>query len=87
MVNSEETKIFTVGWIIEFYPEAIMDVIMLFSLIRRRKNIKTTNQSFNTGFPYTIKVKMLFILIWLFFCLLQAIFVLVSTDDNPFWLV
>jgi hypothetical protein len=73
--------------IIEFYPQAIFDIITLFILIHRRRKIKKTGHSYFEGFPYTIKVKMLFIFIWGIFTLIQIGLVLFTSEHVQLWIL
>ena len=74
-------------WIVELYFCAGIDLVALTFLLLRRSSIKRAGHKFNTIFPYSVKVKMMFMVIWILVTLVQVVLSLMSGKENCFWLL
>jgi hypothetical protein len=72
--------------ILEFYPQLTIDFLVLAYLAFRQYNVRKTGHSFNKSFPYSIKVKMLFLGIWTFITFSSSILMLFSTEHHSLWI-
>lgn len=73
--------------IIEFYIPGVLNLIQFCAIAFRKRKISTAGHSYHRDFPYSVKVKMLFVSLWLVITLATGLLVVVSTENHNFWLL
>ena len=72
---------------LEFLIPGLLNFIQLIALISRKSKLTTAGHSYHTNFPYSIKVKMLFLALWATFVFSQIIFMIISRPDYNCWVM
>lgn len=85
-VKKTDTKSDPLPMAFEFYPQLTIDFLVLIYLLFRQFNVRRTGHNFNRSFPYSIKVKVLFLGIWSALTFIPAMLMLFSTKNTNFWI-